>query len=474
MINYKRNVIKLSYKLIDLTLICLAIYIACLLRPGTLGFKVTPLSIFFLPDNPFRAIFIFWIVTTLLLLNTKQLYQTRREILEGYELNLVIRQVFLSGLIVIGPIYVLKLHDFPRSVLILGTVFNMVLLCTWRVLKRILVGYLVSKGYNNFNTLIIGAGKVGVALEREISRIPQMGIKVKGFLDDYKIGQVNGKKGLEVLGKLADFKTIAKKEFINKVFITIHSDYQAFNRLLIEARELNIAIRVIPQGFELISSEYEKYNIGIIPIIEYSNEVPLRVQLGKRLFDFIISITGTIILLPFFLGLSLAVRLDSPGPVFYVSRRYGRMGKVFGMYKFRSMYLGADKMQDNMTGKNEADGPIFKIRQDPRITKTGRFLRKYSLDELPQIINVLKGDMSLVGPRPLPIEQIEKEDLRQLERLEVRPGITGLWQIRGRSDLSFRRLLRWDLWYINNWSFWLDLNILLRTLPVVIKGKGAY
>jgi len=120
------------------------------------------------------------------------------------------------------------------------------------------------------------------------------------------------------------------------------------------------------------------------------------------------------------------------------------------------------------------DGPIFKIKNDPRVTKLGVILRKYSLDELPQIFNVLMGQMSLVGPRPLPIDQIEKEDLRQLKRLEVRPGITGLWQIRGRSNIPFSRLVKWDIWYINNWSFWLDLNILVQTIPVIIKGTGAY
>ena len=142
------------------------------------------------------------------------------------------------------------------------------------------------------------------------------------------------------------------------------------------------------------------------------------------------------------------------------------------MYKFRSMLTQADSMIDQMKDQNEVDGPIFKIKRDPRVTKLGKFLRKCSIDELPQLINVIKGDMSLVGPRPLPISQVQKEDFRQLRRLEVRPGITGLWQIRGRSDLSFGRLVKWDVWYINNWSFWLDLNILLKTIPVVIKGRA--
>ena len=144
------------------------------------------------------------------------------------------------------------------------------------------------------------------------------------------------------------------------------------------------------------------------------------------------------------------------------------------MYKFRTMGVNAHDLQETLKAQNEVDGPIFKIKSDPRVTEFGKILRKYSLDELPQLINVLIGEMSLVGPRPFPIEQIEKEDLRQLKRLEVKPGITGLWQIRGRSDISFSRLIKWDIWYINNWSFWLDINILLQTIPVVVKGKGAY
>jgi len=179
-------------------------------------------------------------------------------------------------------------------------------------------------------------------------------------------------------------------------------------------------------------------------------------------------------LLPIFIGIGILIKLDSPGPIFYRSRRFGRFGRMFDMYKFRSMVVNADDLLTQLQDKNEVDGPIFKIKKDPRITKVGAFLRRYSLDELPQILNVVKGDMSLVGPRPFPIAQLEKEDLRQLRRLGIRPGITGLWQIRGRSDVSFHKLLRWDIWYIKNWSFWLDLYILFQTFPVVLKGRGAY
>jgi len=241
-----------------------------------------------------------------------------------------------------------------------------------------------------------------------------------------------------------------------------------------QARDLGISIRVVPQGYDLTPGEFSKYNIGFIPILEYFDAEIFRKQAGKRLFDFVITLIATIVLLPVFILIMFLIILDNPGPVFYISRRYGRGGRIFNMYKFRSMAIDADVILNQLKDKNEVDGPIFKIKNDPRVTKFGKFLRRYSLDELPQLFNVLKGEMSLVGPRPFPIEQIEKEDLRQLKRLEVRPGMTGLWQIRGRSDISFSRLLKWDVWYINNWSFWLDWNILLQTVPVVVKGKGAY
>jgi len=335
--------------------------------------------------------------------------------------------------------------------------------------------YLVIRGYNNFNALIIGAGKVGGTLANEINKKPGLGIRTIGFLDDFKSGTINIRdRKLKILGKIADFKRIARHEFINKVFISTHLDRDILTRLLEQSQELGVAVRVVPHGFDLTSCDFYKYNIGFIPILEYRDVEHSKIQIGKRVFDFFISLIIFIMLLPFFIALAIVIKFDSRGPIFYMSKRYGRRGQIFTMYKFRSMVVDADKVVAKMKDKNEVDGPIFKIRKDPRITRVGALLRKYSLDELPQIFNVLKGQMSLVGPRPLPIDQIEKEDLRQLKRLEVRPGITGLWQIRGRSDITFTRLLKWDIWYINNWSFWLDFNILLQTIPVVLKAKGAY
>ncbi len=469
----KRFIVQCFYVLVDIVCILLSVWIACWIREETLPFDVSFHNIFIDPVNPFRLIFIFWGLVTIFLNNMFQLYETKREIFETTEIWEVVRSVFLSALMVIVAIFMGKIPDFPRSIFFLTSILMIVFFSLWRILKRIFVGYLVAQGYNNFNVLIIGAGKVGKALEEEIAKRPALGINVIGYLDDFKDAAFDS-NAAKVIGKISDFPAVAQREFIDKVFVTTHYDDRAFLQLLEEAQELGVAVRVVPQGFELISGDFAKYNIGFIPILEYSDAKTSHRLWGKRIFDFTAALFGLAILFPIFFVIAIIIELNSPGPIFYRSRRYGRGGRIFHMYKFRSMVSDAEQILEQMRDQNEADGPIFKIREDPRVTKVGRFLRKYSLDELPQLLNVLKGQMSLVGPRPLPIEQVRKEDFRQLKRLEVKPGITGLWQIRGRSDISFSRLVKWDVWYINNWSFWLDLNILFQTIPVVIKGKGAY
>ncbi|MBF0570636.1 MAG: sugar transferase [Candidatus Omnitrophica bacterium] len=458
------------YAAIDVACIVSAFYLVLLLRPQTVSFKVSFQS-FFSENDPFKLLFMVWTLLILFFHYTHGLYQTRREQLESLEIWEVVKSICVSTFIIIVIAFLLRTRDFPRSVMLLNAFVITAFCSIWRVLKKLLVNYLVSNGYNNFNTLIIGAGKIGMSLAGEINRQPALGLKIKGFLDDHKAGNC---EKWPVLGKLASLQEIIHREFIQKIFITIYPDHQSFIKLLEIAREEGLAVRVVPQGYEFMSHDFIKFNIGIIPILEYSDiDINYRQKL-KRVFDFILSLFLLILLLPVFVVLGLLIKFDSPGPVFYRSHRYGRYGRMFNMYKFRSMVVDADDLLFRLKDKNEVDGPIFKIKKDPRITGMGTFLRRYSLDELPQILNVLKGEMSLVGPRPFPITQLEKEDLRQLKRLGIRPGITGLWQIRGRSDVSFEKLLRWDIWYIKNWSFWLDMYILYQTFPVVVRGKGAY
>lgn len=464
--------IRLGYMAADVILITAAFYLACLLRVQTLPFALSWQQFFFSDSNFYRVPFLLWLLTVLFFNQIHGLYQTRREMLETFEIVEVIKSVALSSLVFIVLVYIWKIPDFPRSVLILSTVLMTFFLSIWRIIKKLSVEYLVANGYNNFNVLIIGAGKVGTSLEGEIKRRPGMGLKVVGFLDDNQL-EVKPQGRGAVLGKISDFVTIAQREFIDEVFITIHHDSDVFLKILEQARMMKIAVRVVPQGYEM-SNDVVRYNIGIIPILAYSDvEINYRHRV-KRIFDLVMAWGGLLAISPLWLVIMVLIKMDSRGPIFYHSRRYGQGGRIFLMKKFRSMSTNADELLPQLRQHNEVDGPIFKMKCDPRVTKIGAWLRKYSLDELPQLINVINGDMSLVGPRPLPIDQVEKEDLRQLKRLDIRPGITGLWQIRGRSDVSFDRLLRWDIWYINNWSFALDLYILFQTIPVVLKAKGAY
>jgi exopolysaccharide biosynthesis polyprenyl glycosylphosphotransferase len=194
----------------------------------------------------------------------------------------------------------------------------------------------------------------------------------------------------------------------------------------------------------------------------------------KRIVDIALSLIGLVAVLPVFLIVALAIKIDSRGPVFFKQLRVGKNGSFFYMYKFRSMVANAEELKEKLFSINEATGPVFKIKKDPRVTRVGAFIRKYSIDELPQLINVLRGDMSLIGPRPPLPNEVEQYSDYHWRRLDVKPGITGLWQVSGRSNLSFDEWVNLDIYYIENWSISLDIKILLNTIPAVLKGQGAY
>ena len=204
-----------------------------------------------------------------------------------------------------------------------------------------------------------------------------------------------------------------------------------------------------------------------------ARHLPLRSRILKRAVDLAFSSLTLLLLAPIFLLIALAIKLDSTGPVFYLSERIGRNGRVFWCLKFRTMVRDAERHQPSLMHRNERDGILFKISNDPRVTRVGRLLRKYSLDELPQFINVLRGDMSIVGPRPPLASEVREYKLSHLRRLDVTPGITGLWQVQARQDPSFDNYISLDVTYVDNWSLWLDLKILARTFAVVVAGTGT-
>jgi exopolysaccharide biosynthesis polyprenyl glycosylphosphotransferase len=388
------------------------------------------------------------------------------------ESNRVFKSISYSILLAIGIAFVFKLTNYSRMVILgfwISSVFTSIGL---RSLKRLLILILIQRGILVRHILIIGAGQVGKMLASELRNRMGMGYNIIGYVDDQKKGEIDS---IRVLGKIKDIDRIVVKHPIDEIIITIPTEKQLINEFINKYRKFNFTIRVIPEMFNLVSKTIEVTQSNNIPVITLV-KTPMRgvAFIIKRTMDFFLASIGLIILIPIFIIISILIKVDSHGAILHRQRRVGKNGKFFNMYKFRSMVENAEDMKNQLYKLNEIDGPAFKIKDDPRITKIGKFIRKYSIDELPQLFNVLKGEMSLVGPRPpLPIE-VERYTDWDWRKLEVVPGITGLWQVSGRSDVTFEQWVNLDVYYIENWSPWLDLKIVLKTIPVVLKGDGAY
>lgn len=473
-----RSKITAIYILIDILCMVVSFYLPYLLRYWNSPFvrslpffeKWSRLSIWAL--GPYTVVFLIWGTLAVLFLNHYKLYQTIRNYSYLDELVLIVKALFLASLSAAGAVFFLQIKIYSRLVFAVSAVLLLVTCSIWRMLKRYLVRRRVAKGFNNYHVLIVGAGKIGTALAREIKRNRYLGLEVIGFLDDSKTGKA---EGYPILGGAENFEEVVRKKFIDDVLVSIPSERELVARLITECRKLGKSIRVVPDllslGMEGVKSSY----LGMIPLLEYYDRGLHGADLLlKRSFDIVVSGLALILFSPLMLGIAVVIKMGSSGPAIYTSQRNGKKGKLFNFYKFRTMHENADKMLEDLRHMDETDGPIFKIKNDPRVTGVGRFLRRYSLDELPQFWNVLKGDMSLVGPRPPTPNEVVKYADWQLKRLEIRPGLTCLWQVKGRSNLSFREWMKLDLFYIENWSFWLDLKIILRTIIVVFRGDGAY
>jgi exopolysaccharide biosynthesis polyprenyl glycosylphosphotransferase len=423
--------------------------------------------------NRYSFIFILWSVFIIISFKNRNLYTTDRGLSIPEETSRVVMSIFYASILIGAVIFFSKYKFFSRLVFFGNILMLCILLSGFRLIKRLILRRLILRGLHNINVLIVGAGKVGKILLGEIKKVPWWGFRVVGFLDDYAVGSING---ISILGKIRDFSVVARRFFVDEVIVTIPSQRHSVSRLIKEAKALRLGIKMIPENFEESVSVIDISYLGFMPLISYKQRSHHPAEFTtKRIFDFVISLLSLITLLPLFIIIAILIKLDSNGPIFYIQKRVGFKGRLFNCYKFRSMVKNAEYLKAQLWDKNEIKGGvIFKIKEDPRITRIGRILRRYSLDELPQLINVLKGDMSLVGPRPPTPDEVSRYSHTQIARLSIRPGITGLSQIRGRSELTFRRWVKWDLWYINNWSFGLDLKILGWTIPSVLRGKGAY
>ena len=417
--------------------------------------------------------FILWAILIVIAFKRRTLYSTDRSLTIPTEIFKSITAIFYVSILMATIIFFAKYEFFSRQIFFINFLLLCFFLSSWRVIKRLILRKLILEGFHNFNVLIIGAGNTGKIVLEEIEKKPWWGYRVIGFLDDVAEIEVNGKS---VLGKLKDFPVIAKKYFVDEVIITIPSERSVVSELMKQARRLRLGVRLVPQNFEEPISDVQINYLGFLPLITYKERKihPTNLFL-KRLMDLAISLFLIIVFFPLFIITSFLIKSDSPGPILFVQKRAGLKGKTFKLYKLRSMTEDAEKLKPSLLEKNEVkDGVIFKIKKDPRKTKLGALLRRFSIDELPQLFNVLKGEMSLVGPRPPTPDEVTKYNHFHMDRLSIRPGITGLSQIKARNKLNFKSWVKWDLWYVNHWSFRLDLRILWMTIPAVIKGEGAY
>ena len=378
----------------------------------------------------------------------------------------------VAGLLLCGLLYLKHEVAVSRLVVLFLVLVTAALLCVRRYIWRRMEYARFREGLETRNVLIVGAGRVAHALRNHLESLRHLGFRFKGFV---ALTEREAESGdADVIGDVRHTLQLARSLFVDEIFLSVPAEKKLVIALVEEARAAGIDVRVVPDLYDGLAWNAPVEYIGQFPTIPlHRRDFPIGSFLMKRMLDLTVSMLALLVAMPFMLIIAAAIKMDSKGPIFYRAARIGRKGRTFNCYKFRTMVAEADRLKADLEHMNERKSVLFKISNDPRITRVGRVLRKYSLDELPQFYNVLRGDMSMVGPRPPIASEVEQYDLAHLRRLDVLPGITGLWQVEARQDPSFDSYISLDTAYVENWSFVLDLKILLRTVAVVLGGTGS-
>jgi len=408
------------------------------------------------------------------LLVTSETYSSRRTVALSREVWQVVRVVGIGTLTLAATGWLLRLDFVSRPFLMLFASIDLVLLVMAKIALRLIARQVRRRGYNYRTLLIVGINPRSEEVANIIQAHPHWGLKLLGFIAP------NGSfpdtvSGLPVMGSADDLPRILQDEVVDEViFVLSRRQLEEFEESFLLCSELGIRARVA-LFFPHMKARVVLDEIEGIPLLTFTNTpgAPFPIFV-KRLLDLTVSVIGLIVLSPLLLLTALLIRLTSPGPVLFKQIRCGLNGRHFMLHKFRTMYVGAENRLDQVAHLNEVNGPAFKARKDPRVTPIGRLLRRLSIDELPQLVNVLVGNMSLVGPRPPLPEEVARYERWQLRRLSMKPGLTGLWQVSGRAGLDdFNRWIALDLAYIDQWSLWLDVKIMLKTIPAVLMAQGA-
>lgn len=363
-----------------------------------------------------------------------------------------------------------------RLIFVYAAILIPVFLVISRIIFRTYLASLRRRGIGVDRIVIVGAGEVGRMVMRNVAAQPELGYQILGFLDDNPDRGTTDIGRFRALGPIDQLPHVLQTLPVDEVIIALPwQAHQKIVKVVGETQSAGVRPRLVPDVFALTLGQVQLDQLNGVPLIGMQ---PVAItgfnQTIKRLVDVSAALFILFITTPVWFIVPIAIKLDSPGPVFFNQVRIGRKGEPFVVHKFRSMVVDAEAQKSQLLALNEADGPMFKMRNDPRMTRAGRVLRRISLDELPQIWNVLKGDMSLVGPRPALPEEVAQYEEWHKRRLDASPGMTGLWQVSGRSTLGFDEMVLLDTFYCENWSFGLDLKILLKTIPRVLLGAGAY
>jgi len=396
----------------------------------------------------------------------------------------IARAAFVEFFLLGTLVFIIQAKSTSRYFFGLFIAVNYAIILFERLGARIFLASLRQRGYNFRQILVVGSGRNAMEVLSRFRRYKHWGFRVCGLLlepgsrskkpsDDFmaRFGDV------EVLGTLAELEKIIKKRTVDEVYFALDRvDPDEITEQITLCETLGIPARIPFGFFDLPHSKIEFGQMDNLPVFTFYTvlRTPLDALL-KRAMDILISIVGLFVTVLLFPLLALLIRLDGKGPVIFKQYRIGQNGRRFKCYKFRTMAVDAESRKKDLASSNKMDGPIFKLDNDPRVTKTGAFLRRTSLDELPQFFNILRGDMSVVGTRPPTPDEVQEYRTHFRRRLSIRPGLTGLWQVSGRSEITrFEDILALDLKYIDNWSLWLDVQIIVRTAWVIFFGRGAH
>ncbi len=476
-----RRVFRLLLLLLDLCALIAAFLLGLETRIGLnvlYDFQMTPVEAETLVP-PLGLILLLWLPMSAWL----GLYRPRRGIVAGSALQVIESVAAVAILTIVVTFFIRHFGEgFSRSFVLFFSTYSLLTLMAARVALWIVVKICHQRGIATERVAIAGTGAQAKQLALQIEQSP--GITLCGVIAPLK-AMAGGTLGnpVAVIGSIDEAGALVNRHRLDRIIaVDTAIDPLELQTLAATCTRMGVALHRLPANLESdLASTLQIHQIGYLSLLEVRGlQLTPMQQVAKRIFDIVVCSLTLVALSPLLAALAVLIKTTSRGPIFYVAPRAGKGGRYFPFYKFRSMVAGADARREALRGANETDGHLFKIKDDPRLTPVGRFMRRYSLDELPQLLNVLKGDMSLVGPRPLPASDLDLDGLSRehafwaRERTRVLPGITGLWQVRGRSDLGFEGMIEQDLEYARSWSTGLDIRILLETIPVVLKGRGAY